>query len=452
MTHQANGLELLERKRLLISRSTNLICISTSIIFSAIFIYFGYLPLIYIFTGYSLLYLGNFWLSYTRYQSASKVIVYVLMMTHALLLSITVGNQIETKIFYIPIVIVPFITFGKKERFLLTPMVIITLLNIFFAFFFDRFLLVDDDFINPANNQIINDSLNLVSVTSMIVLSYLFLSYSEDSEKLLMKSKDEIYEKNLMLELAHIEQVKLNKMKDYLFSVVSHDMKGPIHSLMGITEMLDLDRLNPDEIREVISKYKLMAMQTNQMLDNLLKWSGSQIMNLKPNLQEFNIATVLDSVIGQVEYNAKAKNIKIVRTFDEDMFVYADTEMIEIVLRNLLGNAVKFSKQHSEVELMVNKFNDTLKIQVADTGIGIPEELIPTIFEPDMGKRRTGTSNEKGAGIGLLLCKKLVDLNQGTILVETVPGQKTIFSVSLPLSSVDALLVNKPISEKILTF
>jgi len=380
-------------------------------------------------------------MSYTKYQSASKVFVYLFMLTHALLLSITIGNQIETKIFYIPIVIVPFITFGKKERFLLTPMVILTLINIFFAFFFDRFILVDEDFINPANNQIINDSLNLVSVTSMIVLSYLFLSYSEDSEKLLLKSKNEIHEKNLMLELAHIEQVKLNQMKDYLFSVVSHDMKGPIQSLMGITEMLDLNRLSPDEIRQVITKYKLMAIQTNQMLDNLLKWSGSQIMNLKPNIQEFNIATVLENVIGQVGYNSKEKNIKIIKSFDESTFVYADPEMIEIVLRNLLGNAVKFSKQNSEVELLVNSESNHLKIQVVDSGIGIPLELIPTIFEPDMGKRRTGTSNEKGAGIGLLLCKKLVDLNYGTISVETIPGQKTIFTVSLPLSKMDSLCV-----------
>lgn len=253
------------------------------------------------------------------------------------------------------------------------------------------------------------------------------------------KVTEDLEEENRKLELqkeAILEQTKhleeVNKVKDKLFSIVSHDLKDSLTSINGFIDLLKDGSLSRQEFERLVPELSENANSASLLLFNLLNWSKSQMQSLDPNPSLFDVQEVFESKIKLIDQRAESKGITIIDHTLRD-FVYADKSMIEIVVQNLLANAVKFTKAGDTITVSNHISNGSAIISVADTGVGIPKENIDKLFKANT-LTTLGTKNEKGTGLGLSICKELVDLNKGKIWVESTLNVGTTFYVQLPKS------------------
>ncbi|MFT5847529.1 sensor histidine kinase, partial [Psychroserpens sp.] len=234
--------------------------------------------------------------------------------------------------------------------------------------------------------------------------------------------------KKFVEQITHLEEV--NNVKDRLFSIVSHDLKDSISSIKGFIDLLKEDGITREEFYELVPELSENADSASQLLYNLLNWSKSQMQNLEPKAELFNIQDVFKNKISLVEQKIEQKRIILIDESRRD-FIYADKSMIEIVIQNLITNAVKFTRVGDSITVSNSDHNGKSLICVEDTGVGIYKEDVDKLFQNGTFTTR-GTSNEKGTGLGLTICKELVELNGGRIWVESTPGIGTKFYVELP--------------------
>lgn len=269
-----------------------------------------------------------------------------------------------------------------------------------------------------------------ITVLTILLLIYLkrknTIKYTQELEA---KNEQIQLQNNAILEQTqHLEEI--NKAKDRLFSIVSHDLKDSISSIKGFLDLLKEDSISRDEFNELIPELSENANNASLLLYNLLNWSKSQMQNLEPNPELFNIQEVFHNKISLVEPKIEQKRIVLIDESQRD-FIYADKSMIEIVIQNLITNAVKFSKVGDIITISNRDQNGKSIICVEDTGVGMSKENLNKIFK---GQNFTtvGTKNEKGTGLGLTICKELVELNKGRIWVESTQNVGSKFYVELP--------------------
>jgi signal transduction histidine kinase len=224
-----------------------------------------------------------------------------------------------------------------------------------------------------------------------------------------------------------------NRVKDKMLSIISHDLRSPLSSLAGTLELLQQDVLKEEERSMLLSRVSVDVQYTSELLDNLLSWASSKDSGAGYRSEKFYLQSSANNVIALFDSMARDKQIAIRNFIKEDHVVLADQNMINLVLRNLISNALKFTQQGGEVSLHSEKEDETIRIAVRDTGVGIEPNKIGQLFNGDQNKMTTrGTSNEKGSGIGLLLCKEFIEKHNGTILIKSAPGKGSEFSFSLP--------------------
>jgi len=228
------------------------------------------------------------------------------------------------------------------------------------------------------------------------------------------------------------ELSRLNITKDKLFSIISHDLRGPLASLTSLLEISEKGHVNEMEFRKYIHELSKNTNRTKELLDNLLYWSSSQLKRQKAQPVYFNLRTVIESVILLYEKQALAKNIKVLRP-DVDQNVWADINMINLVIRNLLSNALKFSKPERSVIIGYESEQEYLHFFLKDEGVGISKYVIDKLFSGEMISTR-GTSNEAGTGLGLQLCIDFIEKNGGKFWVESEEKKGSSFCFTLPLS------------------
>jgi signal transduction histidine kinase len=226
------------------------------------------------------------------------------------------------------------------------------------------------------------------------------------------------------------ELEETNQVKDRLFSIVSHDLKDSITSIKAFLDLLKEDSISKEEFDNLIPELSENADNAAALLLNLLNWSKSQMQNLEPKPTQFNIKDVFKDKLGFIEKKVNAKRLILLDESTED-FVFADRSMIEIVIQNLLANAVKFSKIGDVITVSNRERNGNVLICVEDTGVGISEENKQKIFK-NTGFTTRGTNEEKGTGLGLSICKELIELNSGKIWVESEPNLGSKFFIELP--------------------
>ncbi|MGJ5643396.1 tetratricopeptide repeat-containing sensor histidine kinase [Formosa sp. S-31] len=272
-------------------------------------------------------------------------------------------------------------------------------------------------------------------VTTFLVLTYLNrnrrLKYTHDLEE--KNKKIELQNKAILEQSAHLESI--NHVKDRLFSIVSHDLKDSLTSINGFIDLLKEGSLSRQEFDKLIPELSENASNASLLLFNLLNWSKSQMESLEPNASIFNIREVVLDKVKLLEHKLSDKNITLIDNTLKD-FVYADQSMIEIVIQNLLTNAIKFSKSGDTITITNKISNGNSIISISDTGIGISKSNIDKLFKNN-SYTTVGTKNEKGTGLGLSICKELVDLNQGKIWVESMEHVGSTFYVQLPKSKID---------------
>lgn len=224
--------------------------------------------------------------------------------------------------------------------------------------------------------------------------------------------------------------------RDKLYSVIAHDLRSPMGSIKMVLNMLILN-LPSEKIGAEMYELLTMANQTTEdvfsLLDNLLKWTKSQIGKLNVVYQDVDLVEVTDGVIEIFSMVASLKKIRIREMKPEKMMVNADIDMLKTVVRNLLSNAIKFSKENSEVLVKMEKVDGMAVVSVQDHGCGISEEGQKKLLHTDTHFSTFGTNNEEGSGLGLLLCKDFVVKNGGKLWFTSKEGEGSIFSFSIPV-------------------
>lgn len=224
--------------------------------------------------------------------------------------------------------------------------------------------------------------------------------------------------------------------RDKLYSVIAHDLRSPMGSIKMVLNMLILN-LPSEKIGAEMYELLTMANQTTEdvfsLLDNLLKWTKSQIGKLNVVYQDVDLVEVTDGVIEIFSMVASLKKIRIHEMKPEKMMVNADIDMLKTVVRNLLSNAIKFSKENSEVLVKMEEVDGMAVVSVQDYGCGISEEGLKKLLHTDTHFSTFGTNNEEGSGLGLLLCKDFVVKNGGKLWFTSKEGEGSIFSFSIPV-------------------
>ncbi|WP_298339208.1 tetratricopeptide repeat-containing sensor histidine kinase [uncultured Algibacter sp.] len=272
----------------------------------------------------------------------------------------------------------------------------------------------------------------LIVVSALLVLVYLKRNSN-------IKYMQELEEKNIKIELeneAFSEQTKhlenVNNVKDKLFSIVSHDLKDSLSSINGFIDLLKDGSLSREEFDNLIPELSENANNASLLLFNLLNWSKSQMQSLEPKPSLFDIQEVFESKVKLIDQRVENKGINLVDHSLRD-FAYADRSMFEIVVQNLLANALKFCKSGDTITVSNHISNGSCIVSIADTGVGISEANQKKLFKSS-SFTTMGTDNEKGTGLGLSICKELVELNNGKIWVESTQGVGSTFYVQLPKS------------------
>ena len=271
-----------------------------------------------------------------------------------------------------------------------------------------------------------------------VILTILMLIYLKSNsnnkytrELEIKNKKIEIQNEAILEQTKHLEDI--NKVKDRLFSIVSHDLKDSLSSIKGFIDLLKDGSLSNDEFNNLIPELSENANNASLLLFNLLNWSKSQMQSLESNPSLFDVQEVFEDKIRLLEQNIERKDITIKDHTLRD-FIYADKSMVEIIIQNLLTNAIKFSKIGDTITISNHISNGNSIISVADTGVGISNENIDKLFKNN-AFTTIGTKNEKGTGLGLSICKELVELNHGKIWVESALNVGSTFYIQLPKSS-----------------
>lgn len=229
---------------------------------------------------------------------------------------------------------------------------------------------------------------------------------------------------------------ELNATKDKFFSIIAHDLKSPLNHLLGLSELLQKE-LESDQSDEVIRLAKLInesAKSGRLLLTNLLEWSRSQTGSIIFSPENLDLEKMTNEVIELNENNAIQKNISIKSKVKSEIFAFADGNMIKTILRNLISNGIKFTMNGGKIVLNAKRANGVVTYSVSDNGIGIKISDIKKLFRIDINPKCIGNSREKGTGLGLILCKEFIEINEGKIWVESKLGEGSTFKFSMPVS------------------
>lgn len=224
-------------------------------------------------------------------------------------------------------------------------------------------------------------------------------------------------------------------MKDKFFSIIAHDLKNPLNTLIGYTELLDLkyDKWNEEKSRKVIHTINEAALQLYKLLENLLQWARSQRGLLEIKKQKLNVIDLIRITLKDLQSTASKKGISVRTEIDnEKLSVLADKEMLLTIFRNLLSNAIKFTPEEGNIWIKAFNSGSFTHFIIEDTGVGIPDEALEKLFRIDGKYSTEGTNAESGTGLGLILCKEFVDKHQGKIWVESEIEKGSRFHIEIP--------------------
>ena len=254
---------------------------------------------------------------------------------------------------------------------------------------------------------------------------YLYSIVHDITERKLAEEKLEKYSQELK---------ELSARKDKLFSIIAHDLRSPFNPLLGLSEIMvnDFESLTPEEIKDFNKEIYNALKNEYTLLENLLNWSRLETGQMKLNPEKINLYDKTESVINLLSGNAKLKNITLINETDEDIFVSADPNMLHSVLQNLISNSIKFTNKDGIIKTYAEKVsNDFIQITVSDNGVGMTNDQTEDLFGLTATSTK-GTNNEKGTGLGLMICKEMAERQGGTISVKSEVGKGTDISFTLP--------------------
>ena len=254
----------------------------------------------------------------------------------------------------------------------------------------------------------------------------------------LKSSFEDIKQKNIELTESERKLKEAIGTKDKLFSIIAHDLRGPIGNFMGVMDILTNKsfKISEEDQKDFLEGSKDLSERTFNLLENLLNWSKSQTGSLSINPQKHNIQAIVKDTLSLLNPAAKNKSISIISTVDESVDAYFDAPTITTVIRNLISNAIKFTRPEGTITISSEYADEMILISVSDNGVGITKDNIDKLFIVSKNVTTPGTKGEKGTGLGLILCKEFVEKNNGKIWAESETGKGTSFKFTIPIEEV----------------
>jgi PAS domain S-box-containing protein len=262
------------------------------------------------------------------------------------------------------------------------------------------------------------------------------ITETKKNQDLLTQYLEQLATINDQLKESESELRRANNEKDKFFSILSHDLKTPVSAIMSYSEILndEFDSLSKNELREFISSLNEVSLNLFELLEGILNWSRVQSGRISYCPETINLSGLIEGIIKIYSQTAKKKKINLIAVSEGTVNAFVDENMISTVLRNLVSNAIKFSNTSGKIVLESIEKSDSIQISVIDNGVGIKKEDLDKLFRIDTHHTTAGTANEAGTGLGLILCKELVEKNNGNIDVESTPGEGTRFFFTIPKS------------------
>ena len=244
------------------------------------------------------------------------------------------------------------------------------------------------------------------------------------------------------------ELITLNKDREKFFSIISHDLRSPFHPIIGYSDIVinDINKLSREEIKDYVTNINISGKKIYDLLDNLLQWMGLNTGKMKFKPSHFDLDEDLDDTLKLFSNSINSKSIKLYNNLEKNTNTYADQSMVGIILRNIISNAIKFSRENGAVNISAKEIDNFIELSVSDYGIGITSEQMKSIYTPDMQSTK-GTMNESGTGLGLLLSKEMAERNGGIFTIESKVNVGTTVKFTLPISDKEILIEDKSIAE-----
>ena len=252
------------------------------------------------------------------------------------------------------------------------------------------------------------------------------MEYAQD---ITLRRKTEMEREETVIKLK-----ELNDSKDRFFSILAHDLRSPISTIYSFLDYAvpNFNEISSDEMKMALTELHHLACQSSELTDNLLHWSRSQLQNIKMQITNLDLSQMINETVALNKITTEGKGIILSNEIPQNIHARGDFNMISMVLRNLISNAVKYTDRGGLVTISAKQTNMHTEVTIADTGLGIPAENQKTLFM--LGKQviTTGTQQEKGTGLGLVICKDFVEKCGGTIKVYSGTGKGSRFVFSLP--------------------
>lgn len=272
---------------------------------------------------------------------------------------------------------------------------------------------------------------------SLAFAAALYYAYVQKrrANRLLKEKNDEISRQRDAISRQADELRELNALKDKLFSIIAHDLRSPLFSLITMLNIAKEGHFTPENFKEILDELSVNVNHTTALLENLLTWAKTQMHGVKVNSQNFDLNQMVNSRIKLLNEAAENKEIKLKNSIPDGTFVFADTDMTDIVIRNLISNAIKFCNAGDRITIWSTTGAYRVTVCVEDTGRGMTPDVLQKLFGTQITST-PGTKNEKGTGLGLILCKEFVQMNGGEIWAESQPDKGSKFFFTLPKASV----------------
>jgi len=290
---------------------------------------------------------------------------------------------------------------------------------------------------NSSDSEKISNQFEILisEYDKLLTRQYKLTKLSDTIQGKLKKSQEDQEQKNIQIEDQNVKLNILNQTKDKFFSIISHDLKNPISSISLMTEIMQehINQMEKSQIKAQLDKIAKATKILFQLFEDLHKWSSSQsgVMDFRP--ASMNLHELLSMIMSLLKTQAENKNITLLYDVDTETRVYADLNMLRTVLRNLISNAIKFTKVGGKISVTYSSDDDFDILLIKDDGIGMPESIRSRLFKIDeIHISRSGTNKEAGTGLGLIVCKEFVDKHGGKIEVESTDGEGSTFSIFLP--------------------
>ena len=242
---------------------------------------------------------------------------------------------------------------------------------------------------------------------------------------------------NQLVKKQNGQLLSVNATKDRLFAIISHDLRSEVSAFQNLNNIFNfhLENKNYDRLKEIVSQVDKSAVTVNTLMDNLLQWSASQLDGITLHPEKLDLKNQTESVLSLFDQYSSTKKVDLTVLLPQNIEVYADENSLHFIIRNVISNALKYTKKGGEIIVSASESSDGIALKITDSGIGIPNEKLARIWQLDKKSSRQGTHGERGAGIGLSMVKDFVERNQGKIHIESKESVGTTVTILLPKAS-----------------